>query len=122
MRVKSLILIAMLLMVPAGAGAQNWIIQGAEQYFRVEWQLDQGRRGPKLDGYIYSTWGTAAGNVRLLVEALDGAGKVTATDAPLILGTIPPGDRLYFEVPAPRGAASYRVRVGSYDPVGRGGQ
>ena len=80
----------------------------------------QGRRGPIVSGYVHNTYGHTAGNVRLVVESLDGGGQVTGSTLVYVLGTIPPGDRLYFETPVPREAASYRVRVLSFDPVGRG--
>lgn len=122
MRAKSLLLVTMLVLAPSAVFAQSWIIEGADRYFRVEWQAGQGRRGPVLAGYVYNTYGQTADRVRLLIEGLDSGGRVTSTTTAYVLGTIPALDRGYFEAPAPPGAASYRVRVASYDLIGRGGQ
>jgi hypothetical protein len=121
MGLKALMLTTLLLVAPAAVSAQNWVIQGADRYFRIESTTTQGRRGPVVSGYVYSTWGQTTDNVRLLVEGLDGAGQVTSTSIARLNGTVPPHGRAYFEAPAPRDAASVRVRVGSFDPVGRGG-
>jgi hypothetical protein len=119
MGVKSVVLATLLLVAPATVSAQSWAIQGTERYFRVESSVVQGRRGPIVSGYVYNTYGHTAGNVRLLVEGLDGGGQVTSTTWVYVVGTVPPGDRAYFEAAAPR-ESSYRVRVAFFDPVGRG--
>jgi hypothetical protein len=121
MRVKTLVVSTLLLfMLPAAVEAQSYAIQGIERYFRVESEVIEGRRGPVMSGYVHNTHGHTADRVRFVVETLDGAGQVTSTTHGQVLGTIPPGDRGYFEVAVPRGT-SYRVRVLSFDPVGRGG-
>jgi hypothetical protein len=120
MGVKSVVLATLLLVAPATVSAQNWVIQGADRFFRIESTTTEGRRGPVVSGYIYSTWGETSGNVRLLVEGLNAAGQVTSTAVAWVVGTVPPGGRAYFEAASPRDAASVRVRVASFDPVGRG--
>lgn len=120
MRPKSVVLASLLLVVPAAVSAQSYGIQGVERYFRVESELAQGRRGPVVAGYVYNTYGNAAGNVRLIVEGLDAGGQVASSTIVPLFGDVPPGNRAYFETPAPRGGATYRVRVLSFDPVGRG--
>jgi hypothetical protein len=120
MRVKSVVLASLLLVVPAAVGAQSYAMQGIERYFRVESELTQGRRGPVVAGYVYNTYGNAAGNVRLIVEGLDAGGQVASSTIFPLLDEVPPGNRAYFEIPAPRGGTTYRVRVLSFDPVGRG--
>jgi hypothetical protein len=117
---RALLLGLLLLAAPAAAGAQNFAIQGIERYLRLEWEAAQGRRGPVLAGYVHNIYGHTADRVRLQVEGLDGAGQVTSTMLTQIVGSIPPGSRGYFEVPAPNGAASYRIRLISFDPIGRG--
>jgi len=116
----ALLLVLLSLTTPAWTHAQSYAIQGVDRYLRLEWEAGQGRRGPVVSGYVHNTYGHTADRVRLVVEGVDGAGQVTATTHVQVLGTIPPGTRGYFEVPAPRGAASYRVRVLSFDAVGRG--
>ncbi len=73
-------------------------------------------------GYIYNAYGQSADNVRYVVEGLDGSGQVTSSTIGRVLGTAPALTRTYFEVPVPAGLSQYRVRVLSFDPMGRGGQ
>lgn len=120
MTVRSLVLATLMVVAPVTASAQSWAIQGIDRYFRVESSVTQGRRGPMVTGYVYNTYGHTAGNVRLIVEELDGGGQVTSTTITQVVGTVPPGDRAYFEARVPDAGTQYRVRVGSYDPVGRG--
>ena len=115
------LLVALQGLVPGTGFAQNWVIQGTDRYFRVESTTANGPRGPVVSGYVYNTYGTTADRVRLLVESLDGSGQVTGSTIVSLLGSIGPGDRLYFEGTAPPPAASYRVRVASFDVIGRGG-
>lgn len=116
----AILLLAVLLLGSVSAGAQNWAIQGADSHFRVEASPGQGRRGPVVSGYVYNLNGMTADRVWLVVEALDGAGQVTASSRALVVGTIPNGGRSYFEAPAPAGGSTYRVRVTSYEWIGRG--
>ena len=120
MRYLSAALLVLWLGAPVAVGAQSYAILGAERHFRVEWENTSGRRGPVLSGYVYNVAGFTADHVRLAVESLDGAGQVTGMSIAYVPGTVPPGNRSYFEVPV-RGAGPYRVRVLSYEPVGRGG-
>ena len=106
--------------IPAIAFAQSYGIQGLDRYFRVEWQEGTGRRGPIVAGYVYSLTGTGAERMRLMIETVDGAGQVTASEIGYVLGTVPPGNRAYFEIPV-RTPGPHRVRVLSYDPAARGG-
>ena len=123
MGMRSVLLAALVLIAPVTASAQNWVIQGGERYFRIDAAPTptQGRRGPIISGYIYNLYGYTFDNVKVIVEALDGTGRVTNSSVAYIQGTIPAGGRTYFETPAPSGGTTYRVRVGSFDPVGRGG-
>jgi hypothetical protein len=101
------------------ATAQSWVMPDRD--FRVDWEQATKRRGTVLRGYIHNTAGSSATNIRLLVESLDARGQVVATNVGYVQGTIAPFDRLYYEVPIATPASSYRVRVGSWDLVGRGG-
>ena len=120
MVMKSTALAILLLTAPAAVSAQSYAIQGIERYFRVESSATSGPRGRIVSGYVYNTYGHTADRVRLVVEALDGGGQVTGSTIANIVGTVPPNGRAYFEARAPGDAASYRVRVLSFDPVGRG--
>ena len=121
MTAKSVVLAALMMTAPAAVQAQSYAIEGVERYLRVESSTtSQTRRGPAVSGYVYNEHGQTADRVRLAVDTLDGAGQVTATKIAEVLGTVPPHNRAYFEVPVPDGAARYRVRVLSFDPIGRG--
>lgn len=119
MNVRVLLLASVLLATPAIVTAQSFAIQGVERYLRVEWETSQGRRGPMVVGYVYNLYGQTADQVRLAIEAVDGNGQVTGTTYAHIVGQVPPGGRSYFEAPAPA-ASAYRVRVLSFEPIGRG--
>ena len=117
----TLVLIAAfgVLLVPTTVSAQSYAIQGLDRFFRIESTSAPGSRGPVISGYVYNIYGHTADHVRLIIESVDGAGQVTASTVVALLGTIGPGDRVYFQAVAPR-EGSYRVRVASYDPIGRG--
>jgi hypothetical protein len=117
--VKSAVLAALVVMAPATVAAQSYAIQGIERYFRVESSTSQGRRGPVVSGYVYNMHGQTADRVRIAVETVDSAGQVTSSTIANVVGTVPPGGRSYFEVPV-RDAGTHRVRVLSFDPIGRG--
>jgi hypothetical protein len=121
MRARSVVLAALMVVAPGAASAQSYAIQGVENYIRVQSSsTSQGRRGPVVSGYLYNAYGQTADRVRLVVEGLDAGGQVTSSTIAPVLGGIPPLDRAYYEVPVPAGASQYRVRVLSFDPIGRG--
>ena len=60
---------------------------------------------------------TAAGRLTLFVTALDASGTTISSVVRPILDSVPAGDRAYFVVDAPSGAASYQVGVESWDFV-----
>jgi hypothetical protein len=106
----------------AAGAAETYGIPGSERYFRVDWDVHSGgRRGRSIRGYVNNDSGTHAGSIRVAVDALDASGQVTGTAVHQVLGIAPPFSRLYFELPASGGADRYRVRVLSWDWVGRGG-
>ena len=117
---SAVLALVLFLSAPIAASAQSYAMQGIEHYFRLEWQAANGRRGPVIAGYVYNTAGLTADRVQLAIDAVDGAGKVTGTTIAQVLGTVPPGNRAYFEIPVREASAAYRVRVLSFDPIGRG--
>ena len=90
---------------------------GVESYFKLEWQADERRGKPIVNGYVTNQWGISTRNVRLRVEALDAAGSVTASYIGYVSGYVTPGSRVYFEVPVPAKAPNYRVTVLSFDTI-----
>ena len=100
-----------------GASTPSYGIYGVDSYFKVEWQPDERRGKPMVSGYVTNQWGLATRNVRVRVEALDAAGNVRANYIGYVNGVVPPGSRVYFEVPVEAKAPSYRVTVLSFDPI-----
>ncbi|MGH6690317.1 MAG: FxLYD domain-containing protein [Gammaproteobacteria bacterium] len=98
-------------------GAPTYGTYGTDRYFTIEWQPDERHGKPAVSGYVTNEWGLGTRNVRLYVQALDAAGNVTASYIGYVMGGIPPGARVYFEVPVRAKAPSYRVSVLSFDPV-----
>jgi hypothetical protein len=113
--VKRLAVVAVLLLSSPFAQAQSYRIYGSEAYFAVDWQAGEQRGRPVVSGHVVNTYGFAAQQVRVLVESLDAAGQVTATTVGYVSGDVPPGSRVYFEVPVERAAPAYRVVVLSWD-------
>src|SRR5215467_7342933 len=101
----------------AAPGDPTYGIYGYDDYFKLEWQADERRGKPLVSGYVGNQWGFPARNVRLRVEALDGAGNVTATSIGYVNGVVIPGSRVYFQVPVPDKAPGYRVKMLSCDAV-----
>ena len=121
MRYRSAVVVLLLFLVaPVVASAQSYATQGIEHYFRVEWEAAKGRRGPVVAGYVYNKSGINADRVILGIDTVDGAGQVAATATSQVLGTVPPGNRAYFEIPVREASAAYRVRVLSFDTIARG--
>ncbi len=91
------------------------LIVGWERFFKVSWEaFDRGER-PYLSGYVRNESGHRATRVQLLVESLDGSGRVTSQRVTWLGTDLPGFARTYFEVPAPGRAPAYRVRVFAFD-------
>jgi hypothetical protein len=122
-RVVSTAVLAALLIGP-GAGATRAQIgtRTAGDDLRVEWSASDDRRGRSVvSGYVHNRRaGTYAIGVRLLVEALDGSGRVVGSTTGYVMGDVPPSSRSYFEIKAPAKAATYRVTIDSFDWRGYG--
>jgi hypothetical protein len=112
------ILAVLVLALAAGEGsarAQEGQVYGADQFFDLVWEpLEQGGRF-SIGGYVTNTYGLEARRVRLMVESLDTAGKVTAKTIGYVNYPIPPASRGYFEVFVPEKASRYRVFILSWD-------
>ena len=92
-------------------------VQGWEHYFRLEWVPQPKPNGMEIDGYVYNTYGSPAGNVRLLAQALDASGNVVAQRIEWVPGIVPNFSRSYFRIPALPPAQQYRVSVWSFDII-----
>jgi len=104
------------LLICAGAAIAQVHTRSVDGDLRVEGSGAEDRRGrPIVSGYVYNQRaGSYAVSVRLLVEALDGAGQVVGSTTGYVLGEVPPSNRSYFEIKAPAKAASYRITIASF--------
>lgn len=91
------------------------LVRGWEQFFRVTWEPFERWGRPSLGGYIVNDGGLTAMRAQLLVEALDPSGNVVKQTVQWVGSPIPPGARVYFEVPVPQSAPAYRVSVFAFD-------
>jgi hypothetical protein len=92
-------------------------VQGWEHYFRLEWAPQRTAAGTLIDGYIHNTYGSPAGHVRLLAQALDRDSNVIAQKIEWVPGIVPNFSRSYFRISALPPAEHYRVSVWSFDII-----
>jgi hypothetical protein len=92
------------------------LMAGWEQHFTVTWDAVQRRGQPTVVGQVDNRSPYRVGNVRVLVDSLDDAGRVVDQRVTWVLGELGAGSNLYFEVPVGQ-AARYRVSVFSYDRI-----
>jgi hypothetical protein len=92
-------------------------VQGWERYFRIEWEPQAKAGGVQIDGYLYNTYGSRAGNVRLLAQALDASNNVVAQTIEWVPGGVPNFGRSYFLIPPLPAAHHYSVSVWSFDII-----
>jgi len=103
------------------AWADNYAPQSLERIFRIEFEVRADPQRPTISGYVYNLeGGYIADRMTLLIERLDASGRVIGSSTTWVLGGVPPGNRSYFSTRV-EPAASYRVRVNSFDWIGRGG-
>ncbi len=111
-------LIAFLLLAVGGCGFSSQpvepLVTGSQQFFSLEWQSSPRGNQRVVQGCIKNTWGLAAANMRLLVEALEPPDRLVSQRIIWLGGQLTPGTRAYFETSMPP-APTYRVRVFAYD-------
>ncbi len=114
---RFVLLIAVLVLNLAGPPAAAVTTpSGIDPRLRLEWDASQTRGGrPMVAGYIYNDYGRPANNVRLLVETLDGSGRVIDRAFGFVRGIVPVFNRSYWVVPVKTPGASYRVTVTSFE-------
>ena len=121
-------LVAVLLVVTIATGActtaaltpsasVTTAIQGWEYYFRIEWAPQPKPDGVSIDGYLYNTYGSPMGNVRVLAQALDASNNVVAQTIEWVPGIVPNFNRSYFRIPKLPLADHYNVTVWSFDII-----
>ena len=113
-------LLAVLTMASAGAAAV-FSQQTLDERFRIEYQVTPDQSKPVVDGYIYNVYsGLSAAHMQLAIDRVDASGNVIGTSTTWVLGEVPPNNRAYFTTRV-EPAASYRVRILSFDWIGRTG-
>jgi hypothetical protein len=113
-------LVAILLTVSVSA-ASVYSQETLDQRFRIEFDVTPGQSRSVLSGYVYGQYsGLSATHMQLAIERLDAAGQVIGTSTTWVLGDVPPNNRAYFTTRV-EPAASYRVRILSFDWIGRTG-
>jgi hypothetical protein len=116
-----LVLASSLVVVASEVAAQNFGQRQEDHLFRIVSAPGQGWGGrPLVGGYVYNDYGSVAAGVRVVVEQLDAAGTVTASNGTLV-GTVPNMSRTYFEVPLTSAPGTYRIRITAYEWVESGG-
>ena len=103
---------------PARTGLQPLNL-GWEQQLSVTWESGPQGGSQVVSGYVNNISPYDLANLRVLVEALDASGQVIEQRVGYLPGELRGGGRLYFEVPI-ASAATYRVRVFSYDRLEAG--
>jgi hypothetical protein len=85
-----------------------------DRFFALEWSGGERRGRQNVNGYVVNNYRIRAANMRLLVEALDANGKAIDTTTGFV-ADVPPGARVYFEVPVKQKAARYRVTITGWE-------
>jgi hypothetical protein len=89
---------------------------GWEQHFTLSWDTTQRRGQMVVEGYVNNVSPYSVTGLRVLVGSLDARGGIVSQRIAWVPGDLNGGGHLYFDVPVVP-AASYRVRVFSYDRV-----
>jgi hypothetical protein len=121
MKRKTFALALLLCLVAAAGVALAQHFADADRYFGLEWAGGERRGRPNVNGYIVNQYRVRASNVRMLVESLDSTGKTVETTNGFV-GDVPPGSRVYFEVPIKQRAPRYRVTIIGWEWRESGGQ
>jgi hypothetical protein len=112
--VRVVVLLGSLLLVSTVTARPLYSPESLERFFRLEWDVRPGPTGPTLEGYVYNKTDMPAERMQVSIEQLDTAGSVLGQTTSWVLGTLPPGNRSYFQARVPA-AASYRVTVLSFN-------
>ena len=110
--------LGLLLLTPGVAPARELqpLMHGWEQHFSVTWDTRQRHGRLEVEGYVHNRSPYRVGNLRVLVDSLDSAGRIVDQRVSWVMGDLGGDSRIYFDVPVTP-ADHYRVRVFSYDRV-----
>ena len=90
------------------------LVEGWPQYFQISWDVTRHDADALVDGYITNMWGYPSLDVRVLVTGYDASGRQVGQFIAWGPNSIEPGDRAYFDVIVPAGAATYDVGIFSW--------
>jgi hypothetical protein len=100
---------------PAPSGPMTTLIPGWERYFTLQWNAEPEREGTRrVDGYVTSTYGEFAADLRLLVQARDASDAVVAARIVPVPTGVGGFGRAYFDVRHMPAADHYQVFVWDY--------
>jgi len=85
-----------------------------DRFFGLEWAGGERRGRPAVTGYVVNNYRVRAANMRLNIDTLDAGGKVVDTASGFV-ADVPPGARVYFEVPVKQKAPRYRVTITGWE-------
>ena len=99
----------------AGSSAPTTLMGGWEQKYTLDWEATRARDGaPRIQGYVVSHHGGRAEPFRLLVQSLDGSGRVVDRRLAWVHGGVGGFDHVPFEVCGLPVADHYQVTVWDY--------
>lgn len=114
-------LVGLLVLMPVTSGLRaaekliEPLLPGWERFFRLDWEVVERGGRSVVRGYVMNDSPYTVTRMQLLLDALDGSGRVTAQQISWVPGTLTAFSRVYFEIPAQQRAQGYRVRVLAYD-------
>ena len=115
MRLKAFAVALVLCLLAGGAAAVlAQSANDADRFFGLEWANGERRGRPNVNGYVVNNYRVRAANMRMLVESLDASGKVVDTTSAAI-ADVPPGARVYFEVPVKEKTPRSRVTITGWE-------
>ena len=91
------------------------LLPGWERFFTLDWEVVEAGGRPVVRGYVMNGSPYTVTRMQLLLDALDGSGRVVAQQIRWVPGSIGAFSRAYFEIPVRQRAQTYRVRVLAYD-------
>jgi hypothetical protein len=115
MKPRTCALVLLLCLIVGGAAAalaQTGL--DPDRFFGLEWAGGERRGHPAVTGYVVNNYRIRAANMRLIVDTLDASGKVIETTSGTV-SDVPPGARVFFEVPVKQKAPRYRVTISSWE-------
>jgi len=110
------LIVSPLLLAACATGPPDYAVKEAANAtdtadFTVTAEPGHWRKDSVVQGYIYNKRALAASRIRLRVDSLDATGKVVASDVRPVDQDIPANDRIFYQVPTPGPAPTYRAQV-----------